>query len=564
MSKYVYGIDLGTTYSCIAYQDENGMPVVVKNSEGDNTTPSVISMAGDEPVVGQVAKDSAVFDAAYTLSLVKNKIGRKDENGDPVMIYYGEEAEKEISPTTASSYTLKKLAQDAGKMLDDEVASVVITCPAYFNAEQKAQTKQAGIEAGLNVLSVIDEPTAAAICYGCSRDVEGQTFLVYDLGGGTFDITVMRVENGKFTVVCSEGNHDLGGALWDQAIYDYVENQYREKTDDQEEFQLDIVQDLSLKSEKAKKMLTGSETTAIPIITENGKAKVEITRETFDDITSTLLEETITLTKKAIAVAQGFATKKENDAIVEKSLDEIIDSFDANFRPSEIDQILLVGGSTRMPQIEKKVKEVFGIKTQAYDPDEAVAKGAAIYACLADMDMDGEPEQTEMSGNTSNGGNEADEVEIHERATLSQAPVKFQGDTLGGGKKTDIVETIVNKSYGIVVTTYNEEWPDGHECINNLILRDTRLPHEVTETYSLSSDSQKSIWLRLCEVTTRDEYAELEDQFIIFNQEYDIPENLSSSTPVDVKMSLQKDGTLDIEIRIAGKVMTGQHMVSVE
>lgn len=560
MSKYVYGIDLGTTYSCIAYQDESGMPVVVKNSEGDNTTPSVISLTGDDPVVGQVAKDSAVFDAAYTLSLVKNKIGRKDEDGNPVVIYYGEDAEKEISPTTASSYILKKLAEDAGKACDDEVSSVVITCPAYFNAEQKAQTKQAGIEAGLNVLSVIDEPTAAAICYGCSRDVEGQTFLVYDLGGGTFDITVMRVENGKFTVVCSEGNHDLGGALWDQAVFDYAEGQYREKTGDEEEFTIDTVQDLSLKSEKAKKTLTGTEKATIPIITENGRAKVEITRDTFDDITSTLLEETITLTKKAIAVAQGFATREENGTVYEKTLDEIIADFDSNFRPSEIDQILLVGGSTRMPQVEKKVLEVFGLKTAQFDPDEAVAKGAAIYACLADIDLQ---EESASAAEASGNGEEAGPVETHERATLSQAPVKFHGDALGG-KKTDIVETIVNKSYGIVVTTYNSTWPDGHECINNLILRDTKLPWEVTKTYSLSSDAQESIWIRLCEVTTRDEYAELEEQYIIFNEEYEIPKNLSSETPVDIKMSLQKDGTLDIEIRIAGQVMTGQHTVNMD
>lgn len=556
MSKYVYGIDLGTTYSCIAYQDENGMPVVVKNREGDNTTPSVISLAGDEPVVGQVAKDNAVFDAAYTLSLVKNKIGRKDDAGNPVMIYYGEEAEKEISPTTASSYTLKKLAEDAGRLLDDEVKSVVITCPAYFNAEQREQTKQAGIEAGLEVLSVIDEPTAAAIFYGCSCDVEGQTFLVYDLGGGTFDITVMRVENGKFTVVCSEGNHDLGGALWDQAIYSHIEEAYREKTGDQEDFTMDAIQDLTLKSEKAKQMLTGSEKATVPVITENAKAKIEISRETFDDITSTLLEETITLTKKAIAVAQGFAIKEGSDGSkTERSLDEILDVFDENFRPSEIDQILLVGGSTKMLQVENKVKEAFGIKTRTFDPDEAVAKGAAIYACLADSDMSGAPSlQPGPDGKTDS---------VHETATLSQAPVKFQGDAIGG-KKTDLIETIANKSYGIVITAYNEQWPDGHECINNLILRDTRLPHDVTKTYTLASDAQESIWIRLCEVISRDAYAELEEQFIIFNKEYEIPKNLSSKTPVDIKMALEKDGTLNIEIRIAGEVMTDQHTVNME
>lgn len=566
MSKYVYGIDLGTTYSCIAYQDENGMPVVVKNSEGDNTTPSVISLVGDEPIVGQVAKDNAAFDAAYTLSLVKNKIGRRDVNGNPEIIYYGEDADKEISPTTASSYTLKKLAADAGKAKDDEVKSVVITCPAYFDSEQRAQTKQAGVEAGLDVLAVIDEPTAAAICYGCSQDVEGQTFLVYDLGGGTFDVTVMRVEGGKFKVVSTEGNHDLGGALWDQAIYDYVEEQYREQTGDEDDFEIDVIQDLSLKSEKAKKNLTGKEATTIPIITDNGKAKIEITRETFDNITATLLEETITLTKKAIAVAQGFVMDEATGK--ERSLDEIIAVFDAKFRPSEIDQILLVGGSTKMLQVEAKVKEVFGgLKVLQFEPDEAVAKGAAIYASLANADIP-DTEPGSVSASSGLGAETADgtvaQGEMHEKATLSPPPVKFRGNAIGGGKKTDIVETKAVRSYGVVITRYDNEYPDGHECINNLILRETVLPYEVTETYTLSSDSQESIWFRLCETPSRDPYSELEQQFIILDKEYDIPKNLSADTLVELIMSLDKQGLINYKIRVAGQTVEDTHTVDMK
>ncbi len=563
MSKYVYGIDLGTTYSCIAYQDENGQPVVIKNSEGSNTTPSVISLAEDEPVVGQVAKENAVFDAAYTLSLVKNKIGRKDASGNPEMIYYGDNAEKEISPATASSYTLKKLAAEAGKAMDDEVKSVVITCPAYFDSERREQTKQAGIEAGLDVLAIIDEPTAAALCYGCSRDVEGQTFLVYDLGGGTFDITVMRVEGGKFKVVSTEGNHDLGGALWDQEIYGYLEEKYREQTGDEDDFEMDVLQDLTLKSEKAKQNLSGKDSTTVVVSTDNGKAKIEITRETFDDITSTLLEETITLTKKAIAVAQGFVMDEATGK--ERSLDEVVAVFDEKFRPSEIDQILLVGGSTRMPQVEAKVKEVFsGLKVLQFDPDEAVAKGAAIYASLANDDLPDTP--TDSTTNTIGGAPAADDTgaqgEVHQKATLSTRPANI-GNTIGG-KKTDIIETRAVRSYGVVITRYDNEYPDGHECINNLIIRETVLPCDVTETYSLSSDAQSSIWFKLCETPSRERYSEVEQQFIILDKEYDIPQNLSASTPVDLQMSLSKDGMISYKIIIAGHIVEDTQKVDME
>lgn len=557
MSKYVYGIDLGTTYSCIAYQDENGMPVVVKNLEGDLTTPSVISLVEDEPIVGQVAKDNAVFDAAYTLSLVKNKIGRVDEDGNPEMMYYGNNAEYEISPTTASSYTLKKLANDAGSALEDTVENVVITCPAYFSTKQREETKKAGEQAGLSVLSVIDEPTAAAIAYGCKGDVEGQTILVYDLGGGTFDITVMKVENGKFKVVCSEGNHDLGGARWDQAIYDYVEEKYREQTGDEEDFSMETDQDLRIKSENAKQILSGKESTTIPIITENGKAKIEVTRAVFNDITSVLLNETITLTKKAIAVAQGFAAKEDAAGTkIEKTMDEIVDDFNKNYDKSKIDRFLLVGGSTKMPQIKEKVESEFSIATLSYEPDQAVAMGAAIYAVLCAEDTD----KISVIG-WDEDGNEKEEVREID-VTHSIPPAKFKERYSIGGAATDLIETITNKSYGIVIIRFDEgDGPDGHEIVNNLIMRDSSLPCEKTETYYLVSDDQRTLHVQLTESVTRDDYVEIPETTIIFDEIYDIPHGLSKDTPIDNKMSLQKDGILDIEIRIAGEVKTGRHKV---
>lgn len=212
MSKYVYGIDLGTTYSCIAYQDEDGRPTVIKNMDTNaDTTPSVVQWGEDGTViVGQEAKDTGVLEPDRTIAFVKQLMGKS-----PVAITIDG---KDISPTEVSSYILRELAKQAGAQMDDEVKDVVITCPAYFGEAERTATKQAGEIAGLNVLSIIEEPTAAAICYGVTRADEDKNVLIYDLGGGTFDITVMKITNGEIRVVTTEGDHDLGGKQWDNAL----------------------------------------------------------------------------------------------------------------------------------------------------------------------------------------------------------------------------------------------------------------------------------------------------------------------------------------------------------
>ena len=188
MAKYVFGIDLGTTYSCIAYVDETGRATVVNNQEGTNTTPSVVNFASPtEVVVGQVAKDNAVIDPNNTVSLVKTLMGKSDF----AISYNGEDK----SPEEVSAYILRKVAEDAGRLLDKEVKDVVITCPAYFGTAERKATKIAGEIAGLNVLEIISEPTAAALYYGCAKAQEEKTILVFDLGGGTFDVTIMNINN---------------------------------------------------------------------------------------------------------------------------------------------------------------------------------------------------------------------------------------------------------------------------------------------------------------------------------------------------------------------------------
>ena len=347
MAKYIFGIDLGTTYSCIAYVDESGRAVVVNNSEGTNTTPSVVNFASpSQVVVGQVAKENAVIDPQNTVSLVKTLMGKSNF----AINYNGEDK----TPEEVSAYILRKLAEDAGKLIDTGVKDVVITCPAYFGTAERTATKNAGEIAGLNVIEIISEPTAAALFYGCAKEQEEKTILVYDLGGGTFDVTIMRISAGKIEVICSDGNHQLGGKDWDTEVMNYLAAQFCAETGFDGDFDEYAQQDLRLKAEKAKQQLSSRPEVPVMLDAAGLRARVSLSRETFDDITRALLNESLEKTDAAIAVAAEKGYK--------------------------IDEILLVGGSTRMPQVSKALIEKYGIEPKILEPDEAVAKGAAIYA----------------------------------------------------------------------------------------------------------------------------------------------------------------------------------------
>ena len=300
MSEKVYGIDLGTTYSCIATVDENGAKVI-PNKESEFTTPSVVNFADPTMVVvGAVAKDNAVIDPQNTVSLVKTLMGRTD----CAITYNGERK----SPEEVSSYILRKLTGDAATLTNEDVKNVVITCPAYFGTLEKEATKNAGLIAGLNVLEIINEQTAAAISYGVTNSDKTQTVLVYDLGGGTFDVTIMRIEPGKISMICSDGNHDLGGKNWDAELMAYIAQEFASSTGFDGEFDEFEEQELRLKTEKAKKTLTETTTARVPITAGSCKGQVVIDRETFDQITEGLLNETLVLTDNCIQVAKdkGF------------------------------------------------------------------------------------------------------------------------------------------------------------------------------------------------------------------------------------------------------------------
>ncbi len=347
--KKSFGIDLGTTYSCIAYVDEFSKPVIIPNSENSRVTPSVVFFDGDEIIVGDVAKENSKVYPEDVVSFIKRSMG------DEFFIF--NHRDKDYKPEEISALILKKLVKDANEHLGEEINDVVITCPAYFGINEREATKNAGIIAGLNVKQIINEPTAAAISYGMEKSKD-KVVIVYDLGGGTFDITMIDVKDEEIKVIGTGGDHNLGGKDWDDAIIRFVVEKFREETGLEDDIleDPDTAQDLALQAEKAKKTLSTREKAPIVVTYGGQRAKIILTREKFDEITKDLLDRTITLTKEMMQEA-----KKKN-----------YESFD---------EFLLVGGSSRMPQVLEAVSSEFkDLEPRLFDPDESVAKGAAIFA----------------------------------------------------------------------------------------------------------------------------------------------------------------------------------------
>ncbi len=347
----IIGIDLGTTNSCVAVL-EGGEPVVIPNAEGSRTTPSVVGFAKDgERLVGQVAKRQAVANPDRTVISIKRKMG----SAEKVHI-----DKKDYSPQEISAMILTKLKKDAEAYLGETVSQAVITVPAYYNDAQRQATKDAGRIAGLEVLRIINEPTSAALAYGLDKGQNSsQKVFIYDLGGGTFDISILEIGDGVFEVIATSGDTHLGGDDFDQAIIDYLVQQF--KNDNGIDLSKDrmAMQRLKEAAEKAKIELSGTQktTVSLPFITSGAAGPLhleyEITRAKFDALTSKLVDRTIELTKKAMA--------------------------DANFSNNDIDKVILVGGSTRIPAVVEAVRKLSGRDPfKGINPDECVAVGAAI------------------------------------------------------------------------------------------------------------------------------------------------------------------------------------------
>ena len=506
MAKYVFGIDLGTTYSCIEYVDETGRATVVNNSEGTNTTPSVVNFASpSQVVVGQVAKENAVIDPDNTISLVKTLMGKTDF----AISYNGEDK----SPEEVSAYILRKVAEDAGKMLDTEVKDVVITCPAYFGTAERTATKNAGIIAGLNVLEVISEPTAAALYYGCAREQEEKTILVFDLGGGTFDVTIMNISSEKIEVICSDGNHELGGKDWDEAVMRYLAEEFISQTGFDGEFDEYAQQDMRLKAEKAKQQLTSRDQVPVMLDAAGLRARINLTREKFDEITSALLGEAIEKTESAIDVAK------------EKGYN--------------IDEILLVGGSTRMPQVTKAIVDRFGMEPKILDPDEAVAKGAAIHAVNVYVNNQKSLEPGDVGETTVNVGGATKEI----NADDYKEELAVQPEMMSIGGKTRQVVVATTKSFAIEVLINGES-----KCCN-MIIKNEPMPNgsiSVTKEFGTNIADQESAELVVYESDFMEETFDVDKDFVLGTATLELPGNLPAGSPIQVTFTLSTEGILEV------------------
>ena len=453
----IFGIDLGTTYSVVGFIDEAGRAAVTRNSEGDDTTPSVVYFeSADNVVVGKVAKESAGLYPDQVVSLIKREMGDRDYQREFFGIKH--------TPPSISALILSALAKDAGTDTGRKVTDAVITVPAYFGLLEKDATRQAGEIAGLNVIGIVPEPVAAALHYGVTGSADGTTFLVYDLGGGTFDISLIKMTETSVEVLAVGGDHRLGGADWDEKLFDYIVDQTIEACgDDSLRDDEAMLQDLRTLAEKTKRDLSAAESKTVIVRYTGTAAKFTVTRKQFEEMTADLLDETIRITAR--------------------TLDEAEQRY-PGIR-GQISQLLLVGGSSRMPAVSERLKSEFDWEPRLTDPDLAVAKGAALYAAGQTVRFvetggeDGQQAAGEQTGGTPGAGIPAPGPVTDEavRAVAMQSGLDEE-------RVRDLARrTVVNvlpKSIGIkLVDTTKPNWEDDIDSafyIEHLVAAQTQLP----------------------------------------------------------------------------------------
>ena len=519
MQNRTLGIDLGTTYSCVAYLDKFGVPVVLKNSDGMNTTPSVVMIESkDNIVVGAEAKRAIPMEPEKTVSFIKRKIGREDDTEEVNGITY--------HASEISSYILKKLVKDAnddlrqrGEIGDNEtITDVVITCPAYFGENERAATKEAGVLAGLNVLEIINEPTAAAINYGVLSNSGPETVLVYDLGGGTFDITIINIDaNHNIEVICTGGDDMLGGKDWDEALIQHIVERY------QSEKGFDITEDpeciasLYNDVEEWKKSLTQREKTNVMVNSENGRLRFELTRDEFEKITYHLISRTKSLLDDLLKV-----------------------SAEKGYPMSSINKILLVGGSSKMPQVARMLKENYGVEAMLSDPDEAVAKGAAVWAAYR-LKKDEFLDRVANERGVDREDLEAEDILTNNLDEAFRKSPENQGMVIGNIAGSFSIKNVLSRTYG--TAAYDE---NSVLRIYNMLMMNSQMPVREEMEFLTRENNQTSIRIEIFESISPEESMNIEDGTKIGEFTLKLGRPVPIHTPLVIILSIDNSGILHL------------------
>ncbi|WP_406340241.1 Hsp70 family protein [Streptomyces sp. NBC_00648] len=485
------GIDLGTTYSAVAVAND-ALPTILRNREGENITPSVVMIQGGTAVVGSQAKRSALSSPDSVVQFVKRKMGEKE-------VVLVDDQGKQYRAEEISAAILRRLKEDAEMVLGESVDSAVITVPAYFDDARRVATKDAGRMAGLNVLRIINEPTAAALAYGATHPDGGNlgTVMVFDLGGGTFDVTIMRISGGAFDVLATRGDRNLGGFDWDNALMMHLNEQYRARrgedlTDD--DF---LSADLRDKAELAKRTLSLATQAVVMLTKENRTEQIKITRQEFEELTAKLL----------------LKTERIAEAVLES----------AKLTWPDIDEVLLVGGSTRMPMVSDLLERRWGRRPSAgVNQDEAVALGAALMA----FDEQTRAAQVSETGSTRS-------VDVTEQESGSALATLTKG-------RVNRIRDVTSQSLGTVV---QDEF--SKQMKNRIIIaHDTPLPAKEQGTFATVSDRQREIELQV----TEGEDEDLQYVRIIGSSDIRVPP-YPAGAPVEVTYSYDRDAILHVEVK---------------
>lgn len=495
----VVGIDLGTTFSAIAHVNEHGQEEIIPNVESDRITPSVIMFEDDLLTVGKVAKQNAAAVPEDIVEFVKREMGKPKDGAES---FFREFSGKQYSAEELSALVLKKLKQDAEAYLKTEITDAVITVPAYFRDAERDATRNAGKIAGLNVLHVMNEPTAAALAYGVDMHGSDQNVFVFDLGGGTFDVTVMKVSGSNLEMIATNGDHRLGGKDWDDKLITHVASVFESEHGENPLQDLHAYQDIQLNAISAKESLSRRQQARI-VCNYNGKSsRVELTRETFEELTNDLVQRCSALAGVVLSEAQ--------------------------MTWADIDIVLLVGGSTRMPMIQDMITQISGktINPQEVNPDEAVALGAAIQGTLRQIEEG-------MTG-------------VSDTVVSEDIPnaVKDRFIDANGGLTVKVSDGATHH-LGIVLVQEDRRT----KYIHVMIPKMTPVPCEKEDTFYTIQDNQAGVEFEVVQGLEQDQLKDEIFQFEDFKLGacvLELPQGMPEGTPIHVTYKYNLDQTLEV------------------